>query len=136
MFFSFDSPETLYSVHRLTEIERRQAYTCGGPSLYGWVLPGVLAKLEAAGYGMTPRAHNIIRVTSGDVDVDAQWRRARHATRDRMRLVYAEEARWHADRLKRIEEEEAERRREAELRDEEKERAELAEELKHIVFVL
>ena len=136
MVLEFDCPETLYAVHKLTETERRQTWTNGVPSLYAMLDHHVLARVEAVGFSATWHVHRVVRVTSGAVDVDAHWRRARHATRDRMRRLYAEEERWHADRRKRMAEEEAELRREAQLREEAEELAEFEEELKHIVFVL
>ena len=136
MVLEFDGPETLYAVHKLAERERRLTWTNGVPSHYALLDHTVLARVEAIGFSTTWHPHRVVRVTSGTVDADAHWRRARHATRDRMRRLYAEETRWHAKRRKQLEEEEAERRREAQLREEAEERAELAEELKDMVFEL
>lgn len=136
MLLEFDCPETLYAVHKLTEAERRQGWTNGIPTLYALLDRHVLARVEAVGFSATWHAHRIVRVTGGAVDVDAHWRRARHATRDRMRLLFAKEESWHAERRKRIAEEEAERRREAQLREEAEERAQFEEEIKDVVFEL
>ena len=136
MVLEFDCPETLYAVHKLLETERRQTWTNGVPSLYAMLDHHVLARVEAVGFSATWHVHRVVRVTSGAVDVDAHWRRARHATRDRMRLLFAKETRWHAERRKRIAGEEAELRREAQLREEAEERAEFEEGIKDMVFEL
>ena len=103
MVLEFDGPETLYAVHKLAERERRLTWTNGVPSHYALLDHTVLARVEAIGFSTTWHPHRVVRVTSGTVDADAHWRRARHATRDRMRRLYAEETRWHAKRRKQLE---------------------------------